>query len=225
MDIRKSIKPLLISTMAVLLVFFILASMSESEVLAVNTQEGGQVFVDVFPGLWFYNDVGDVYARGIMRGVPGDPPRFMPDAPMTRAQFAAVLFRTTVLMSGAQSAANLPNPFADVDEGVWYTRYALWAADNSLIIGRPSGYFDPHAYVTKEELATAFYRWQISENHIPPSTIDAVWPDTDEISAWAYESVMALTTQGLFSYWPHEMFDPQSPATRAEMASILHWLF
>jgi len=211
--------------MAVLLVFIVLISTSESKILATNTQEGGQVFVDVFPGLWFYNDVGDVYARGIMIGVPGDPPRFMPDAPMTRAQFATVLFRTTILMSGAQRVANLPNPFVDVDENAWYARYVLWAARNNLIIGRPGGYFDPHAYVTKEEMATVFYRWQIREDHIPPNRSDAYWPDADEVSAWASEAVTALTSQGLFSYWPHEMFSPQSPATRAEMASVLHWLF
>ena len=48
--------------------------------------------------------------------------------------------------------------------------------------------------------------------------------DTDEMSAWAKESVKAIQMSGILSGKPDNKFDPKGIATRAEVSSMLRRL-
>jgi hypothetical protein len=55
--------------------------------------------------------------------------------------------------------------------------------------------------------------------------MDKDWPDWNRIRDYAKSAVTKLTMQGLFRDIPGVNFNAQSPATRAEIASMLYrWL-
>jgi len=85
---------------------------------------------------------------------------------------------------------------------------------------RPVGLEDP---VTKEQTAAFLYRI-MDEDELPPSGFNAgiEYKDLDDVSDWAYMAVYTLNRLGIFNIIPGVNFNPQTPATRAEMASILY---
>ena len=172
---------------------------------------------DVKPSDWYYDAVNYVSDKGLMAGFA--PNVFKPDETLTRAMIVAILHR----LDNEPGVTGLRNTFVDVPDDKWYTNVVLWATDNGIIKGYGDNRFGPMDSVTKEQLAVLIYRVQQSRDKIPPDLdITTDWPDSDEISGWAKDAVATLTRQGVFSDIPGENFEPQAPATRAMVASMLH---
>ena len=177
-------------------------------------------FKDVKPSDWFYDAAIDMYERGLMIGTEDDT--FEPNTNLFRAMIVTILYR----LEGEPDVTGLANPFDDVDESEWYTDAIRWAAKNGIVLGYGDGKFGANDPVTKEQLEALIYRTQQSIGKIPPDILtDFEWPDFDKVSDWAKSAVNALTIQGLFADIPGSNFNPQSPATRAVIASVLYrWL-
>ncbi len=79
--------------------------------------------------------------------------RFLPDAPLTRAQAVTVLARLAHV-SGRDSTH-----FSDVPEAAYYRKALGWAADNHLITGVTDTRFAPDQPMTHEELAVLFCQY------------------------------------------------------------------
>ena len=174
-------------------------------------------FTDVTPDDWYYDAVAYVFEKGLMLGIADDT--FSPSSTLTRAMLVTILYR----FEGEPSVADLPNPFGDVPEGEWYTDAVVWAAANGIVLGYGDGKFGPGNMVTKEQLAAIIHRTQQAKGDLPPDMVaDHEWLDWGEVSDWAKASVDALKMQGLFRDIPGEAFGPQTPATRAEIASVLY---
>jgi hypothetical protein len=76
--------------------------------------------------------------------------------------------------------------------------------------------------VTKEQLAALIFRTQQADGAIPPDILmDFEYQDWGKIGNWAKGAVNALLMQGIFSDIPGTNFNPASPASRAEVASML----
>ena len=84
-------------------------------------------------GDWKYESIKYVNEHGIMGSVGGSD-KFQPDAPLTRAMFAAVLHR----MAGEPSIA-YTKKFSDVPDGQWYSQAILWAAEQNIVNGYGNG--------------------------------------------------------------------------------------
>ena len=68
-------------------------------------------------------------------------------------------------------------------------------------------------------------RTQLNSDKLPPDILmDFEWADWDSISDWAKSAVNVLTIQGILADLPRTdgLLDPQTPATRAAIASMLH---
>jgi len=182
---------------------------------AIEYEYAEYVFNDVFPNAWYYESVMYAYDNDLMEGFPDGS--FKPNDSLTRAQVVTILYR----MAGSPSVTGMDNPFSDVSAGQWWTNQIIWAADDGIVIGYPDGTFGGNNAVTKSELAVIIYRWQLAEDWIPEDIIEHEWPDIDEVRDWAIEAVETLTAQGLFRDIPDADFAPQSPASRAVVASVL----
>ncbi len=89
-------------------------------------------------------------ARGIIDGRGGS--RFDPDAPMTRAEFSAIVVRAL----GLKPAAN--DAFTDVPSAAWYAPYVGTANTYGLINGVGGGRFNPEGNITRQEAAVLVSR-------------------------------------------------------------------
>ena len=177
-------------------------------------------FSDALPGDWFHDAAMFVLAHGLMLGTADG--EFSPHMNLSRAMIVTILHR----IEGEPDATALDNPFLDVPDDEWYADAVIWAAHHGIVLGYGDGRFGPDDPVTREQAAALVRRLQQTKGMTPEAQDGGrQFGDIGEVSDWALEPVLALNAQGLFDDIPGDSFNPQQPATRAEIASILHRLF
>jgi len=173
-------------------------------------------FDDVAAGAWYSEAVAFVSIRGLMVGVAQSI--FSPDSTLTRAMIVSILHR----LADRPDTSIYENPFTDVAADAWYVDTVKWAAANDIVSGFGDGKFGPGEPVTTEQLAALIYRIQQMLNRVPAEAIEPkTFDDQDMASDWAAHNVNALLLQGLFNGIPGNLLNPQAPASRSEIASVL----
>ncbi len=112
-------------------------------------------FVDVDPNSYCYEAVLWAVEQGITNGISEN--RFGPDKSCTRGHAVTFLWRA----NESPAPQNPSNPFADVEEGRFYSDAVLWATENDITQGISAGYFKPEGTCTRGQIVTFLYR---SEN-------------------------------------------------------------
>ena len=164
---------------------------------------------------WAAESIAFCAARELFKGVGGG--RFAPDAPMTRAMFATVLYRIAGMpaVSGA-------NSFYDVAAGQWYTDAILWGQSTGIITGYGNGLFGTNDLVTREQMCVMLSRYlQWAGYELPAVTAAKQFGDKAQISKWAADNVAFCQTRGLINGQPNNRFAPKANATRAENSTVL----
>lgn len=109
--------------------------------------EGAGAFPDVPEGAWYASAAQWAFEAGVIAG--GEDGCFRGDDPVTREQFAAILWRH----AGAEPASGAGG-FADGEEIAPYARAAVaWAAASKVVSGFPDGRFAPRESVTRAQAA------------------------------------------------------------------------
>ena len=106
-------------------------------------------FSDVPKGYWAANYIGYMQQFGIITGYSDG--NFRPDAPVTRAEFAAIASRFEKLTEGSKS-------FTDVSDTYWAARYINFAATRGWVTGYSDGTFKPENPITRAEVAAVTCR-------------------------------------------------------------------
>lgn len=106
-------------------------------------------FSDVPKGYWAANYIGYMQQFGIITGYSDGS--FRPDAPVTRAEFAAIASRFEKLTEGSKS-------FTDVPDTYWAARYINFAATRGWVTGYSDGTFKPEHSITRAEVAAVTCR-------------------------------------------------------------------
>lgn len=106
-------------------------------------------FSDVPKGYWAANYIGYMQQFGIITGYSDGS--FRPDAPVTRAEFAAIASRFEKLTEGSKSFTDVPNTY-------WATRYINFAATRGWVTGYSDGTFKPENTITRAEVAAVTCR-------------------------------------------------------------------
>ena len=139
---------------------------------------------------------------------------------VTRAEFAAMVFRALKLNSSAYIGG-----FDDVAAGDWYAGYIQTLADNGLVNGDGNNFY-PNNNITREEMAkmaVAAYIYKINGT-LPESMDNISFSDNDEISEWAEQFVEAAVEYGLIKGDNNNMFNPKSNTKRDEAMVVIYRL-
>lgn len=161
---------------------------------------------------WAKENIDIMAARQIVTGV--DSSRFSPNAKVTRAEFAAMLYRMLKLDNSGSEAS-----FTDVDNRAWYASAVAGTAAVGLIQGE-GGRFNPDRPITRQEMAVMIDR-ACTAAKLQTAAADASFKDKGEIAAWATGSVNRIYGLGLITGRQDNRFEPAEPATRAEAATML----
>ncbi len=177
--------------------------------------------VPVIEGNWKYESVKYVYEKGIMNGISATT-RFDPDAPLTRAMFATVLYR----MAGSPEVT-YTDKFSDVIDGKWYSKAILWANQQGIVSGMGDGsYYGVDINITREQIAKMLNKYAKTSGYDISQTksLDE-FTDKDTVSGWATGYMEWATAVGMISGKPNGdgnyRLDPKGEATRAECAAML----
>ena len=106
-------------------------------------------FNDVAKNCWAANYIGYMQQFGIVTGY--EDGSFRPDAPVTRAEFAAIASRFEKLTQGSAS-------FTDVPDTHWAVKYINFAATRGWVTGYEDGTFKPEHSITRAEVAAVTCR-------------------------------------------------------------------
>lgn len=143
-------------------------------------------FNDVKDGDWHNTAVSTMAKLGIVKG--RDEDEFVPDAFITRAEFAAICARFD------DSQFEVVDNFTDV-QGHWAENDIHEAAAHGWIRGYEDGTFKPDKFITRAEAMTMINRVL---NRVPENVDDlhadmVNWPDNNDKSAWYYLAVQEAT--------------------------------
>ncbi len=116
--------------------------------------EGESSFVDVEKNIWYADAVTWAQQKNIVNGV-GDN-CFAPDAPITREEFATILWR----YAGEQEGATLPEAFVDRESvSAWAQDAMRWAVAAGIIHGTDGNRLDPQGTATRAQAAAMLCRY------------------------------------------------------------------
>ena len=106
-------------------------------------------FNDVAKNCWAANYIGYMQQFGIVTGYTDGS--FRPNAPVTRAEFAAIASRFEKLTQGSKSFTNVPDTH-------WAVKYINFAATRGWVTGYADGTFKPEHSITRAEVAAVTCR-------------------------------------------------------------------
>lgn len=173
------------------------------------------IFRDVNEGDWYTDYVQYVYDQGIMSGM--NATTFGPAEPLSRAQFAVILYR----MEGCPDIT-YEAKFPDVPEGQFYTEAVMWACKNNIITGYLDvGLFKPAKNITREEFALMLYRYAAySGKDVSVSGNLSAYPDAGKVSFYAKEAITWAVANRIIT-GDQGKLNPQGEASRAACAAMI----
>ena len=155
------------------------------EVRTANSTQSNSLS-DVTRGQWFNHAVSTLSSMGIVKG--HNDGTFAPNAPITRAEFAAIAARFD------DKNTDTSSKFTDIASH-WAKNEIGIAANKGWINGYPDGTFRPNQYITRAEAMTLVNRVL---KRLPETAEDLhndmiKWSDNSDTSAWYYLAVQEAT--------------------------------
>jgi hypothetical protein len=181
-----------------------------------------KMFVDEDEAPWAVGYMAKVKVKGLMTGYPGGV--FKPNSNVTRAELVAAAVRLIGAENQARAASSATLPFADASYIQRYYQWAvgyLWVGMNRGLIPSSTGSFGPYLQATRLWAAEVFVR-ALGLNSEAVAKTDAVLPFTDRylVPSDKVGYVAVVSDRGIMEGWA-DMFRPDQPITRAEIAAIL----
>ena len=130
---------------------------------------------------------------------------------------------TTLYRLEGSPAVSGKTSFTDVKAGKWYSDAILWAEQNGITNGVGMNRFAPNENVTREQIATMFFRYF----KVKGVTLDATsnfdgYSDADKIHNWAKEAMSWAVGAGFIEGKSETTLVPRANSTRAELAMLLY---
>ena len=175
------------------------------------TVKVSEAFSDVPSSAWYYNNVMQAAANGIVSGYPDGT--FKPGNSVTRRDFAIMLTQ----MLGVSNDGTAVSPFIDVDDDDYGVVSIAYCKAHGIISGYDDGTFKPDATITRQEAASMIVKAMgVSK------VSDELYPDDSTIAGWAKDAVYKAKAAGLMKGYEEDgTFRPTGKITRAEAASIM----
>ena len=143
-------------------------------------------YSDAAAGAWYNHAVSTLSAMGIVKG--DSHGKFNPNAPITRAEFAAIAARFD------DKANTTTADFSDIASH-WAKNEISAASNNGWITGYPDGTFRPDNKITRAEAMTlvnrVLKRLPETEEDLHDDMIK--WSDNSDVSQWFYLDVQEAT--------------------------------
>ena len=142
-------------------------------------------YSDVSDTAWYSTAVSTLSKMGVISGYPDGT--FRPNAPITRAEFAAMIARFD------ETAKSADTPFTDIS-GHWAENAIGKAYGNGWVAGSSKTVFCPESNLTRAETATLLNRvlHRLPEKESDLLANQIAWPDNPE-TFWGYLAIQEAT--------------------------------
>ena len=168
-------------------------------------------FTDVDSEKWYHEYMDYAVEQGLLEGT--SPTTMEPDATLTRAQLAQILYN---LEGKPQVQGDLD--FTDVAEGKWYYAAILWANQEGVVDGMSPDTFAPNEDISRQDLALMLYRY--AGEPTVTGDLDG-FKDAGQVGDWAEEAITWAVEEGIIDGMTPTTLEPTGTATRAQAAAML----
>ncbi len=169
-------------------------------------------------GHWAEKQITALAQRNIIKGF--NDGTFRPEAPVTRAQFAAILeaaFPNKSLVRPVQA-------FRDVPDTFWGHRAISQASAKGFMAGYPTGEFKPEDQIPRVQVLVSLVNG-MGLNGGDPAKLKDAFKDADQIPNYALGAIAtAIQSKLVVNHPDPQQLAPNRPATRAEVAAMLYQL-
>ncbi len=177
-------------------------------------------FRDVPAGYWAAPFINELSTRGVIAGFPEDG-TFRPEAPVTRAEFAAMINRA--FPNSPQIRP--PITFVDVPANFWGRSAIDRAYTTGFMAGYPGQVFRPSENIPRAQILVSLTNG-LGFAPSPAVSIDqtiGIFADASAIPNYARPSVAAATERQMVVNFPDvRLLNPNRAATRAEVAANIY---
>jgi hypothetical protein len=174
-------------------------------------------FNDVSPNYWAVSFINELVTRGVIAGFPDGT--FRPDAPVTRAQFAAMVQKAFPNKTKIRYGIS----FVDVSATYWARLAINNAYEMGFLSGYPGNVFRPEQNIPREQVLVALAN---GFNYTANNSVDTIlsyYNDASSISSFARSPIAAATEkQMVVNYANLKQLNPTRNATRAEVAAFIY---
>jgi hypothetical protein len=175
-------------------------------------------FSDVSSNYWARDFIAELAQRDIIAGFPDGT--FRPDAPVTRAQFAAMLRKAN--QEFQKGTVRNTNQFVDVPSRYWAYTAIQDAYTTGFLSGYPGNVFRPEQNIPREQVLTSLANGLDYSATQPVSSVLSYYNDASNISNFARNPIAAATEKSIVVNYPNlKTLNPLRSATRAEVAAFI----
>ena len=123
-----------------------------------------------------------------------------------------------VSITGAAAPTPLVSAFDDVPDGFWAGCDINKLTENNIIAGYPDRTFKPNLPVSRAEMASLVVKgFNLNDKMSCP---EKVFSDVGQ-HHWANKTINKAVANGMMCGYPHDLFKPNQPISRAEAFTIL----
>lgn len=187
----------------------------ESVTVPEKVPEASAQFIDLDLSGWYMGSINYILERKLFNGTSATT--FEPNSRMTRAMLVTVLHRL--------EGNPLPiggHPYKDALNVAWYQNPVAWGTENGVVKGYGNEMFKPNNPLTREEMASIFYRFATYKGYDISAAADlSKYNDTEDIYSWALPAIKWAVGEEIMEGIDETTLQPKGYATRAQVATIL----
>ena len=166
---------------------------------------------------WAAESISQLQERNFISGYPDGS--FRPDAPVTRAEFAALLRKAFANMPPIRGGIT----FSDVPSNHWANSAIQAAYRTGFISGYPDRTFKPNQLIPRVQVLVALVsglKYGVSTT--ANETVKQYFDDAAKIPSYAISAIATATEKRLVVNYPNiRQLNPNESATRAEVAAFI----
>ncbi len=166
---------------------------------------------------WAQDCIKQLSQRNLISGYPDGS--FRPNAPVTRAEFAALLRKAFPNAAPIRNAIT----FVDVPSNHWANQAIQAVYRAGFLSGYPDRTFKPNQQIPRVQTFVAMVSGlKYSPTKTPSETIKKYFDDGLEIPSYAINAIASATERYLVVNYPNvRRFNPNQNATRGEVAALI----
>lgn len=167
---------------------------------------------------WTKASVLAAAGQNILKGYPDGT--FRPDAPVTRAEFAVIIY-TSLAFKQASSRPGVT--FKDVPPNYWAAKAIDQAYQTNYLSGYSHSSFQPNQIISRVQALTALVSGlKYGVTIEPMNTLKKYYTDFKQIPNYAIGAIAAATEKGIVVNYPDiQLLRPNQSLTRGEIAAFI----
>ena len=174
-------------------------------------------YSDVAAESWYNTPVSTLSAMGIVNGY--EDGSFRPNAPITRAEFAAIAVR----FFENDNVDYEEGLFTDIEGSEWFADAVAAAKEHGIIGGYPDGSFQPNKAITRAEACSIVNRTVDripDKDHLLPENEMRVWPDNADPDIWYYADMQEATSGHEYTWVNDDNDEPLYEQWTGDLAEV-----